>query len=98
MRNVARCCAVALAAIAVSAVKPAEAFQCPVLIQDAETSLAAAKAIGVDYKALTYVQEATRLIHEAKAGHREAKNAQDHHRAMAKAQNAEGAAERAPGR
>jgi len=83
-----------LAALCVSTPAPAEAFQCPVLIQDAETVLNAAKgptAAG----ARRFMEEAQALINDAKAIHQAAKSADDHTRAMAKARTARVAAERA---
>jgi hypothetical protein len=73
-----------------------QALRCPVLIQDAETVLDAAKAYA-DPGGRWYLEEATALINDAKARHREAKSADDHNRAMAKARIARTAAELARG-
>ena len=83
-----------LAALCVSAPGLAEAFKCPVLIQDAKTVLNAAKgptAAGTR----RFMEEARALIDDARAVHQAARSADDHNRAMAKARAARVAAERA---
>lgn len=83
----------ALVALSVSTAGRVEAFQCPIVIQEAETVLDAAKTSMTHPRARWYREEATTLINDAKARHREAKSADDHNRAVAKARIARAAAE-----
>lgn len=84
-----------LTALCVWTAGPVEAFQCPVLIKDAETVLNAVKASSTDQRARWFLEEAIALVNDAKAKHWEAKSADDHNRAMAKARIARAAAEMA---
>ena len=71
-------------ALSVSTAGRVEAFQCPLVTQEAETTVDALRKGAMHPKARWYLEEASALIADAKAKHRQAKSGDDHERAVSR--------------
>ena len=91
---------IALALVMVTAVcalaaAPAQAYMCPVLIKQAEETIARAERGKVNAESRALLDDARTLVAEAKGHHGNAKSKKDHDDAVRKARTAQGLAEEA---
>jgi hypothetical protein len=86
-------CAVASATALGTA--PAAAWNCPVQIKAAEDTIKKVEAMKMTHEARALVDQAKKLVAEAKANHTEARTKADHANAMWKAKAAQAQAESA---
>ncbi len=75
--------------------KPASAYTCPVLIKQAEETIARAERGKTNAESRALLEDARKLVAEAKAHHEKAKTKKDHDDAVRKARTAQGLAEEA---
>jgi len=74
---------------------PARAYMCPVLIKQAEETIARAERGKTNAESRALLDDARKLVAEAKAHHESAKSKKDHDDAVRKARTAQGLAEEA---
>jgi hypothetical protein len=84
-----------VAALIVALAVPAAAFNCPVVIKQAEDLIKKADATKVNAETKPLIDEAKKLVGEAKAHHEGAKTKKDHGDAIRKAKTAAAYAEEA---
>lgn len=81
--------------LAAAMVTPALAFNCPVVIKQAEDNIKKAEATKTNADTKPLIDEAKKLVAEAKAHHENAKTKKDHGDAIRKAKTASAYAEEA---
>jgi hypothetical protein len=82
-------------AVLLAGATPAAAYMCPVLIKQAEDTIARVERGRTNAESRALLQEARQLVAEAKAHHQTARSKKDHDDAVRKAKTAQGLAEEA---
>ena len=87
--------ALACAALILAAAAPTRAYMCPVLIKQAEELIARAARGKTTAESAALLEDARKLVQEARQHHENAKSKKDHDEAIRKARTAMGLAEEA---
>jgi len=95
MKKTVTLAALAALLVVVLATAPTSAYMCPVLIKQAEQTIARAERGKTNAESRALLEDARKLVAEAKAHHEGAKSKRDHDDAVRKARTAQGLAEEA---